>query len=233
MVITMKKAVLFFIVVLLVIGVCGCDMKRESKQDIMLNYINEKYDDTFTFKSVFGGSAGSNTKKIIVTSGKFPGEDVYVVCTEIDGIQTFTDNYLGVKFANKTKETLSAQIEQCFGKNFYLSYIPANLACTENGSDQTTFEQYVAEESSFISFEAIVTGSISDSDKDAIIEKIKTAFSNMSAIGRIYFVNDVVDFTAENGRDLFVSCVERKEYSHELYFKCNVNNGITIKEWTE
>lgn len=234
MVITMKKTVLLLLTVILLMGVCGCGMRRrESVEDRMLAYINGKYDDTFAFKSVFGGSPGGNTTKIIVSSEKFPGEDIYVVCTTVDGQENFTDNYLGVKFEEQTREMLASRIAQCFGENFYVSYFPSNLACTENGSDQTTFKEYVAEKTSGISFEVVVGYKVSADEKEIIANKVREMFADVSLIGRIFFVDDTVDFTGEDGRELFVSYIEQKRYDYKLYFICSATDGITKLEWTE
>ena len=232
MVITMKKVISVLLVVFLLIGACGCGMRKESKQEKMLAYINEKYDDTFTFKRVFGGSVGSDTKKIIVSSEKFPEKDIYVICSYPDGSEKLSDNYLGVKFEKDTNNALSDAVYNCFGPNYYLQYFPNNLACTNNGSNNTTFDEYIAEKSSYVSFIAAVRYPSTDFERSAIEEAVRQNFDGMAVVGRIYFLDADVDLTGADGKKLYESYVESHKHFQKLYFTSSAHQIDSI-EWME
>ena len=232
MVITMKKTILFLMVLFLMVGACGCGRKRETVQERMVAYVNEKYDDTFEFKSVFGGSAGSSTRKIIVSSEKYPGKDVYVVCSYVDEVEVFSDNYLGIKFEEKTKNFLAEAVSKSFGTNYYLQYHPNNLACTEGGNNDTTFDEYIAETSSYISFIAAVKYSATGFDRMAVEEAVRQHFAGMAVVGRIYFIDADVDLTQPDGEELYTSYVEANKHFQKLYFTSS-EHQIDTMEWTE
>lgn len=216
----------FLCVVSALLITTGCN--KNNDVDKMVGYMNEKYaDDSFTFQKVYGGSLGDNQTKIIVSSEQYPNKDIYVICTDSN---VCTDNYLGVKYEENTRNYLKNKLRDAFGSNFYLDYEVDDTACTENGSSNTTFEEYIADEYSGIYFEAIVGYDINSSTEDTTLNKIKTTFSNATISANIFFVNENIESSDYDIYDEFVACIQNKQYNKRLFLiKDDVNTYSTIK----
>lgn len=227
MVITMKKTVLFLMVILLMIGVCGCSMKGQDKVDMMVSYINDKYsDDHFEYVSMSGGHLGSNTTKIIVKSEKYPDKEIRVICSEVDGEDVYSDTYLNAKFETETYEFIRNALVGEYGENVYLKYIPDDTASYENGSSSTTFEEYISDPSTYIYFSAAVVGNVDN--EEATLNKIKSIFADAVLSAHIYFV-DTDDSLSDNATGI----IENKEYTKRLYIIKETVDQYSKTEWTD
>lgn len=198
-----------------------------------VDYMNDKYtDDTFTYKNITGGHIGSSTKKVLVESEKYPGKEIRVIRRGEDENYEYTDTYLGVKYEDDTRQALKNALEDVFGSNFYLDYYVSDYGCTRNGSSYTTFAEYISDEYSDISFEAVVSYNVNDESEELVFNKIKNTFSNMAITGWIYFTNENVNFYGDDAKEKFTTIIQNKEFSKKLYFmKENVNEYSEI-EWT-
>lgn len=227
MVITMKKTVLFLMVILLMIGVCGCSMKGQDKVDMMMSYINDKYsDDHFEYVGMSGGHLGSNTTKIIVKSEKYPDKEIRVICSEVDGEDVYSDTYLNAKFETETYEFIRNALVGEYGENVYLKYIPDDTASYENGSSSTTFEEYISDPSTYIYFSAAVVGNVDN--EEAALNKIKSIFADAVLSAHIYFV-DTDDSLSDNATGI----IENKEYTKRLYIIKETVDQYSKTEWTD
>ena len=208
----MKKLVITLIIFLITIGLCGCmRIQAKAKVDRMLDYINNKYsDDTFEFVSMYGGYLGSNVTQITVVSNKFPDTAIHVICSEVDGKEIFTDNYLNIKFEDQTLKYLEDLFTVEFGENFYLKYIPNNLSCTENGSSNTTFDEYIVAQGSHIYFSSAICRNIED--EDSAFETINKMFSNATVSGDIFFIDEDVKLSGKDGAERAQEYIEEKTY---------------------
>ncbi len=208
-------------------GVSGCMKIKESPADKMVKYINEKYDDTFEYVKPYGGYLGSKTKKIIVSSEKYPGYNVYVSYTKSDGQETFSDNYLCVKFYEQTYNYLKDTYQSAFGENIYLYYDFAVSARPKNSSDETTFEEFIAAPSSMVTYMVIIPYAFEESEKDEIAETIKETMSDLSAWARFYFVEpDMIISDNDEMND----CLRTKNFSAKLSVTKS-NDTYSTFEW--
>ena len=227
MVITMKKTGLFLMVILIMIGVCGCSMKGQDKVDMMVSYINDKYsDDHFEYVSMSGGHLGSNTTKIIVKSEKYPDKEIRVICSEVDGEDVYSDTYLNAKFETETYEFIRNALVGEYGENVYLKYIPDDTVSYENGSSSTTFEEYISDPSTYIYFSAAVVGNVDN--EEATLNKIKSIFADAVLSTHIYFVD-----TDESLSDNATGIIENKEYTKRLYIIKETVDQYSKTEWAD
>lgn len=225
----MKKTLLFFIIIFLMIGVCGCGMKNQTKVDRMMNYICNKYtDDTFTYEGISGGHLGSNETKIFVSSKLYPETKIQVICTEVDGKEKFRDSYLNIKFEENTYEYIRNSLSEMYGINIYIKYIPDDRSCMSNGSKDTTFEEYISDAETCIFFDAVVCRKIEDEEVE--LELIKQKFADAVISGCIYYTDSDVDLTQ---KEVALELVEKKLYSKSLFFVKNTVNEFSSMEWME
>ncbi len=198
--------------------------------DDMVQYLNEKYDDTFAYSKSFGGMAGSGIKKILCSSEKFPGKDICVIYKEKDGEDVFADNYMGVKYEENTVNTLNSVLNTVFGENFQLFYSVSLQAATENSGKDMTFEEYAAEYSSGILFTAVVSEAILI-DEEKVAEELEKEIVSRGICCRlasVYF-NDSEKHTGEI--DDLSAYLNKKMYEKELTFTMNNNEAFSTCEW--
>lgn len=223
----MKKTALFLVVVFLMIGACGCSMRGQDKIDRMISYINNKYtDDHFAFVEMSGGHMGSNVTKIVVESNKYPGKEIRVICSEVEGEEIYTDTYLNVKFEEQTYDYIRETLIKKYGDNIYLEYVPDDIACIEAGSSSTTFKEYISDPNVYIYFSAVVGDEVND--ENAVFAEIKELFSDSVLRAHIYFVDTEEEIA--NNAQLFI---KNKTYSKELYFVKNTVDEYKTVEWTD
>ena len=192
-------------------------MKKSKSVDVMVSYINGKYtDDSFEYRSVTGGSLGSDTVTILVESAKYPGRPIHVFYTQRDGAESFSDNYLAVKYEDETLEYLRGAIREEFGDNLYLEYSASSHSRIENGSSETAFFEFIAEESADVFFKAVVY--CTEENEDVLFEKVKAALSETASYGYIYFVNETLELSGEEGQGAAMEIIEGKRYTKRIEF---------------
>ena len=221
----MKKILLLFTVISLMIGVCGCGMKSQDKIDRMLAYINNKYaDDAFEFVSVTGGHLGSNVAKILVKSKMFPDNPIRVICTESDGAEHYTDTYLNVKYEAQTLEYIKQCISSVYGSNIYVEYCPDDTASMQNGTSDTSFNEFISDPSTFVYFSAVVVNKVENETIE--FEKIKGVFSEAVIRADIYFV-DYSDLPIERLNEV----IENRSYTKKLSIIKKTIDDYSKVEW--
>lgn len=224
----MKKknilSTLCLILILLVVTGCG----KNNDIDKMVDYMNEKYvDDKFTYVTVYGGHLGDNQTKIIVSSEKFPNSEIKVICYDSGEC---SDNYLDIKFEDQTRNYLKTKLNEKFGNKVYVDYVADDRGGTSNGSSYTTFEEFIANENSYIYFNAIIGYDVSDNTEDVVLNKIQDTFSNATILADIYFIDGSIAYSNYDTYDEYVSYIENNQYNKKLWLiKADVNNYSTIK----
>ena len=223
----MKKILAVLLILTFVFSLTGCnEYHRNDMVNDMLTYMHEKYtDDTFEFVSMSGGHIGSNVTKIIVASEKYPDKEVRVICTEVDGEKIFTDTYLNFKFEEQTREYIKDKLQKEFGNNIYFKYVPDDLACTEGGSFETTFEEYINEESSHIYISVAVPYEVEN--KEAVNNLLQNIFSDIALSGDIYFFDAETDIDAD-----ITEKIETKQYSEKVYISKTETEEKYQFEWS-
>ena len=144
-------------------------MKKTSVVDMMIDYMNEKYDDHFEYAEPFGGKPGDKTKQILVKSEKYPDAKIWVEHYSQNGDDAFADNYVSYKYENQTREALQSLLMNVFGSEVKVSYTVGLRGLRNNFTDNTSFEQYITDPASMIVFRAFVLdngSAVSKGDND-------------------------------------------------------------------
>lgn len=234
-----QRLISIFLIVVLMIGANGCmGIGRISIVDKMIAYMNEKYpDDVFVYKEPFGGGAGISTKKIIVSSEKYPDADIYVMCVKNeDGTYKYSDNYLGVKYNDQTVEMIKDILTTAFGTDFFLSYNVSMYGHPQEYSADTTFEEYIDDAASDIGFLAVIGDSYQISNKEELVSQLEKLFSEKGMccnFSVIYFDNSSEEYkTLERGMELS-EYLYKKLYKEALMFDMESSIEFSKYEWRE
>lgn len=116
-------------------------MNTNSVVDNMISYMNEKYDDTFTYVAPFGGGAGANSKQIIVKSEKYPDYDIWVEYSY--KTEKYSDNYTDYKYKKDVEEYFEKKFENVLNKKTKVVYSVVSSGCYDDYPADVTFEEYV------------------------------------------------------------------------------------------
>jgi len=200
------------------------NVNGKSAYDKMLNYMNKKYDDEFTFKSPFGGGAGADTKQMIVSSKKYPEYDIWVEYSYED--ETFNDNYIDWKYKTMLEEYLKGGLENKLNATVNVKCEVSTSGSYASYNGDVAFEEYLNEEKQKNAFSAVVKN-VNIDDKNKLEEQITEIFNEPKSgfFGTIYFVEDNVDF------DLFLNknVYEKAAYPNVKIKK--LDDGLTKYEW--
>lgn len=91
----MKKTVLFLVVILLLVGICGCDMKTVSNEENdIVPFLQEKYGDTFTLLSYNVRNIDIPYDEAVCENSA--GQKVKVYVDYERGLAVLSDDYYGV-----------------------------------------------------------------------------------------------------------------------------------------
>ena len=195
----------------------------------MVQHMNNKYaNDTFEYKSSFGGGAGADTKTIVVSSNKYPSEEIYVRYSLLNG-GTYTDNYLGVQYAKQTELTVRDVLDSVIQQDYLLIYEVDRFACP-NLTGTLTFEEYIASENACIGFTVVVGGGVLD--KTSFETTIETGITNagLCCSATIYFDNGLGAFDMLNA-DGLSKYTFNKLYGDVFTFDMKSNKEFSSSYW--
>ena len=224
----MKRVILIFFLCILVIGVSGCMNGRKAMYDRMVSYMNEKYDDKFEFITAYGGSLGSNVRRITVSSEKYPGKEISVRCILENDNEIYSDNYIGVKYEEQTRELIRSILQSCYGQEVFLIYRVNNLAMPPSFTADMSFDEYKAESGAAVTFTAIVKYGLTGTAKEeaAAVLKKKIMDAGLYCSGTVYFASDIEDFSSLTEDNYYSSYLELKTYDGRFHFNVNSASGF-------
>lgn len=230
---TMKKLLSLFLVTFLLIGACGCMVFKRSNsfETKMVQYMNDKYtDDTFTYKDATGGGAGADAKTIIVSSEKYPDQNIYVRYMP-DTTPEYTDNYLSVIYAAQTKALITDVLDQVLDCDYLLIYAVSRYACP-NADGMLSFADYVGASASCIGFTVVAKEMVADKAQfEADLEKA-IVDAGLCCSATIYFDNGSGAFDTLTAEGL-AGYTFKKLYSDVFSFKMSSKEAFSSVRWEE
>ena len=172
------------------------NQKSERMAHMMLEYMHQKYDDTFEFYGLSGYGGSSDGLEMHVTSQKYPGEKIWVSYSNFEGTEDFFDSYVYVRYKEQAEELVKSIFREFLGCEVFFLYSTRERNFAVNDfNDSTTFEEYVSDIKAHLSFLAIVSPEY-ELDKEDFPERLKEAFAkkNVRTHARIMFAEEADDF---------------------------------------
>lgn len=231
----MKKALIVFIVALSILTGYGCMKKSDNKinftQQKMIDYMTDKYNESFSFISVYGGNPGTDVHKILVSSESYPEKEICVVYDSFNDF--YSDNYLGIKYEDETREYLKRILSGCFDGEVFVHYNADNLAMTENGNKNTTFNEYISSVQSGITFTAIVSTKRTSDENDLLMNNLQKALAEAGICcnGSIYFASDDFDIGYLTDETYYNEYIFPQKYIKKLFFIMSDDMEIFEHKW--
>jgi len=194
------------------------NVNGKSAYDKMLNYMNKKYDDKFTFKSSFGGGAGADTKQMIVSSKKYPEYDIWVEYSYEDEI--FNDNYTDYNLKSQVETLFLTNIEDMFNcRALVTRNIPSSGSYAQYDS-KTTVLEYLNTPEQNIGFSAVISG-YDYYNYEQVEKELTQIFGKYKAniYGSVYFIESEQDVNDFFDKEL----TEQQKYTYVRINKMNSN----------
>ena len=221
----MKRISILFIIIALMIGVSGCmdnsfDDKKTSSNELV-DYMNGKYDDTFSYKAPFGGGVGADSKQILVLSEKYPEYDIWVEKSATNS--EYNDNYTDYKLKSAVEEIFLHQLEEIFNRKAFVVRNIQTSGSYARYDSKTTASEYLNTPEQNIGFSAVIAG-YDFSKREQAEKKIVHVFENYKAniYGSVYFIEKEEDVNTFFNKEL----TEQQKYP---YVKINKMNSDVVE----
>ena len=125
-------------------GVSGC-MEKETLEEQMVSYMEEKYGDSFSYVRPWGSSLGQKHICRVLQSDRYPGQDVLVSCSGEDGKMVFHDSYPALEFQPLAAEKMQEACEETWpGLQVRTEQVPALRVLTDELGEDPALEDYTA-----------------------------------------------------------------------------------------
>lgn len=228
-----KKFSVLILIAFCAISMSGCIGKKDITKEV-LEHMQNKYDDTFSYVAPFGGGMGNVTTQMLLTSEKYPGKTIWIECyvDEDDNIN-IVDNYLSIKYEQQTVELINDIIKKTTDKDFTVFYDLPLQAFTKGASKETTFKEYISQPSSDICFIAIVDaqGEIGRDAFEQELEKNIVESGLCCRLGNIYFDNN--NNYNSITKETLESYIIRDQYDYVFFFDMRDNMSFDYRRWEE
>ena len=142
----LKKYILAAILIAAsVIGGYGCMEKKREYRDInegALEYMEQRYGETFKFVGAHGLFYSKNSRSIMVSCASFPGKEIRVDIIKDGKNEKYRDNYMRYYFADQVNEFILNIAKEYFDDvTFRISIFASTI---DSSIDfETTFEEYI------------------------------------------------------------------------------------------
>lgn len=200
-------------------------------EEKMVQYMNDKYtDDVFTYKDATGGGAGADTKTIVVSSEKYPDQNIYVRYMP-NADPAYTDNYLAVVYADQTQKLIREVLDRTLGCDYLLIYEVSRYACP-NTEGVLSFVDYVGSSASCIGFTVVAKEMVAD--KSRFETELQNAIldAGICCLGTIYFDSGSGAFDTLTAAGLS-GYTFKKLYSDMFSFEMSGKGVFASLRWEE
>ena len=157
-------------------GVSGCMngskiANEKSLGEKVLAYMEKKYNEKFDYIGSTDGGFDTNNRTLLVSPRKDSDIQIDVSYRKIDSNEEYAENYTQIKYKDKTKNFIANILNEIFEVEAIVDY---EYGCSVNDFNElTSFEQFVKNEESAISFYAVISPEYNNDDTDKIKQLLK------------------------------------------------------------
>ena len=230
-----KKLLVGIGVCAIILGLTGCTNARIQRT---INTLEKKYGETFTYHRARGGLEDPDGLEIYLVAEDYPDTPIWVRNKWVNGKQVITDDFLGAKYEEETKQLLQKVLEEVAGEPVIVGYSRTTTAMPEGASGDMTFEEYISLPSSQIGFYAITSRQCnSEAEQEELEKKLEEAFVEQGICcidGRVYFDNGEGHFEElQNGELIDGQYIISESASCHIQFEMEDTTGFSSVVWKE
>lgn len=212
---------------LLIVGGTGCMNRNPNRQTEALNYLEEKYGETFTYvESTGSGYATPGVQKMFVQCDALEGQ-ILVQVTEEDSGYSIADNYFAVKYRSDMEAKLLDMTNEIFQTAFVSCVVQPTASSVDLPADGT-FAQYYPVAYGAYSISIAVEADTFDPAKADVWAQ---ALQSDSIYGQLRFlVADEAALSPLTSELDFDQLLQQKSYQYFNVITIGAQK-ITMREW--
>ncbi len=147
---------------------------KQDVNDIALEYLEQRYDEKFEYLAPAGASY-TGTRSFLATCESLGEKRILIEIENYkdENNRVIRDNYIAVKYTDRTKEFVGGIVNEKFGKS-KVFYYPSNVTQSEDLPANASFEDFIKEEKGLYYISVAVRRSdyTDKSQLSAVLEKI-------------------------------------------------------------
>ena len=159
--------------------------KKQSLIDEALNYLEQKYNETFEYISIWGADY-SNTSgtRLLTQCGSFP-DAILVNCVKDEDDFIFSDNYLAVRYKQEMTEFIQSTTDVVFGRSVVFYEVLKQPLSPDLPAD-SSFEVYSKDEMSGIFATVVVPNETFD---ESLVQVLAEKICEFGISAQLSFVS--------------------------------------------
>jgi len=219
----MKKIIGLISLILVFSCITGCVFNKRSPRDEIIEYMQEKYDEKFTYIDSFGGN--NSNVNILLSSEKLSGYKI-TASRHIDenGTKYYSDNYIHYKYEEQTRTHLYNIMKEVFNSEIFITYGVGTLGTRNDFTSKTTYNDFIKSKDSNILFNVVVNSNYII-DEVELLNKLKEKINSAN----ISFINFSIYFATSE--EDFKEFTELSSSQYETMRKLDVWENFSRVEW--
>ena len=198
------RIVCLFLVVVLMIGVCGC-MEKTPKfsVDDIVNYMTDKYGVEFNYlEPVDNNQPTASSLAVFLETSDYPGERIFAKCvvSANTGEKTFSDNYTSYLYEEDTRSLLTTLTKSVYPDAKIRYAISLTAPSSYSSDSKPTFEEYISRTKSSISYTILLADdhdtSVSKEESEQLCSLLKD--NKVACSITIAYAQDDLQFNSFN-----------------------------------
>lgn len=152
---------------------------KKDTTKILLDYLEEKYGESFSFVEVTGGSLGSTEKSIIVSSRRYP--EAKIIARRVvnqNGEEQFSDNYMAYVFRQEVFGTMKEAFGRVY-RDYKVAYVPTQMPLAPDIGPDTALEDYMVDTASQLDAVIFIGDEISEQNRDEKLEQLRMTLKEL------------------------------------------------------
>ena len=177
---TLKLVATTIISIITLMTLTSCSLENQFSEEDVIKYLEDKYGTEFTYMRTVG-DGDLTTKKNVSSFARQPdhkGREVFVV-TSLDGNKVVhRDNYVAIKYEDKTVELINSCTKKVFDK-YKIIYVPVTgQTFEEKFNNDMSFEDYIKDSGNLLRFDVIIPNDCDWTYGDREVSKLKSALDS-------------------------------------------------------
>lgn len=220
----MKKLISLICFILIIGLLTGCVSNNNSPQNEIVDYMEKKYKDNFTYIDSFGGN--NLTTNALLRSEKFPEYKITSSrIVEENGKVYYSDNYIQYKYKEETKKYLYDMLKKIFDSQFYLTYEIGTLGTINDFNDKTSFDNFIKSKNNNLMFTVVVSSDFVFEESN-LLNELKSKIE----ISGIQFKNFTIYFSTND--DNYKQFDELSSVEIEQMRRLNIVDNFSKVIWS-
>lgn len=163
--------------------------RQEKLEQGFLTYMEEKYNENFTFIELVGSHMGSDVREAYVKSSRYPEERIWVERSENEeNEEIYRDNYMGYYYQEEIRELILSTMKEQFIKA-HVEYYPFQSIIVGNKNAPETLVELLEKGDTMLSIEITAEDILPDKEAGMELWRRNLSEKNLRLNGKVSLEN--------------------------------------------